>query len=168
MAESFSTDVVPVAERLEAWLNHAQLICGDCRFHFPKHGSFQGSIIRRTVGGAALTRFSSSQVSFVKFPAITGSSNVRDCIVITQLEGTRRYCQSGAIATLAPGDTTLVDASFPWTSDCAGNCARLYCECRDGSFKSDSSPRRCQYCRESQENRDWVPLFLIWRILSTK
>src|SRR5262250_887228 len=126
MAESFSTDVVPVAERLEAWLSHAQPICGDCRFHFPKHSSFQGSIVRRTVGGAALTRFSSSQVSFVKFPVVTGSSDVRDCIVITQLEGTRRYCQSGAIATLAPGDTTLVDASFPWTSDCAGNCARLY------------------------------------------
>jgi len=126
MAESFSTDVVPVAERLEAWLCHAQPICGDCRFHFPKRVSFQGSIVRRTVGGAALTCFSSSQVSFVKFPVVTGCSAERDCIVITQLEGTRRYSQSGAIAMLAPGDTTLIDASYPWTSDCAGTCTRLY------------------------------------------
>jgi AraC-like DNA-binding protein len=46
--------------------------------------------------------------------------------VITQLQGTRRYCQSGTVALLAPGDTTLIDAGQPWTSECAGDCARLY------------------------------------------
>jgi AraC-like DNA-binding protein len=62
----------------------------------------------------------------VKFPAVAGDSDDRDSIVITQLQGTRRYCQSGAVALLAPGDTTLIDAGQPWTSECAGACARLY------------------------------------------
>jgi hypothetical protein len=38
----------------------------------------------------------------------------------------RQYWQSGAVALLSPGDTTLVDACRPWTSDCSGTCARLY------------------------------------------
>ena len=126
MTESFSTDVVPVAERLDAWLCNARRICGDCRFHFPKRVPFHGSIERRTLAGWALTLFSSTPVSFVKFPVITANSEDRDCIVITQLQGMRQYCQGGAIAMLAPGDTTLIDAGQPWTSDCAGNCARLY------------------------------------------
>jgi AraC family transcriptional activator of tynA and feaB len=126
MSESFSTDLVPVSDRLDAWLDHAKQICGDCRFHFPKRLPFYGSIERRLLGGSAFTCFSSAPVSFVKFPAVAGDSENRDCIVITQLEGTRQYCQSGAIALLAPGDTTLIDAGQPWTSDCAGNCARLY------------------------------------------
>ncbi len=126
MSESFSTDLIPVADRLDAWLSHAKPICGDCRFHFPKRFPFHGSIERRVLAGAALTCFSSSAVSFVKFPLVTGNSEDRDCIVITQLEGTRRYCQSGSIAILATGDTTLIDAGQPWTSDCAGDCARLY------------------------------------------
>lgn len=126
MSDSFSTDLVPAADRFDAWLDYAKRICGDCRFHFPKYSSFSGSIERRKLAGAPFTNFSSSSVSFVKFPAVTGDSASRDCIVITQLRGTRCYCQSGSIAMLAPGDTTLVDAGQPWTSECAGNCARLY------------------------------------------
>jgi AraC-like DNA-binding protein len=42
------------------------------------------------------------------------------------LLGTREYSQRGAIALLAPGDTTIIDSGYPWTSDCFGNCARLY------------------------------------------
>ncbi len=126
MSESFSTDVVPIVDRLDAWLCNARRICGDCRFHFPKRVSFRGSIERRNLAGSAFTLFSSTPVSFVKFPVITADSESRDCIAITQLQGMRQYCQSGAIAMLAPGDTTLIDAGQPWTSDCAGNCARLY------------------------------------------
>jgi AraC family transcriptional regulator, positive regulator of tynA and feaB len=126
MSASFSTDLVPVADRLEAWLRHAKSICGDCRFHVPKRFPFFGSIERRSLGGSALTCFSSTPVSFVKFPAVLADSQDRDCIVITQLRGTRQYCQSGAIALLSPGDTTLIDAGQPWTSDCTDNCARLY------------------------------------------
>ena len=126
MSESFSTDLVPVTDRLDAWLDYAKQICGDCRFHFPKRLPFYGSIERRLLGGSLFTCFSSAPVSFVKFPAVAGDSENRDCIVITQLEGTRQYCQWGSIALLAPGDTTLIDAGQPWTSDCTGNCARLY------------------------------------------
>src|SRR5215472_7022721 len=126
MSASFSTNLVPAADRLEAWLYHAKSICGDCRFHVPKHFPFFGSIERRSLGGSALTCFSSTPVSFVKFPAVLADSEDRDCIVITQLKGTRQYSQSGAIALLSPGDTTLIDAGQPWTSDCVGNCARLY------------------------------------------
>jgi AraC-like DNA-binding protein len=126
MSESFSTDLVPVSDRLDAWLDYAKQICGDCRFHFPKRLPFYGSIERRLLGGSAFTCFSSAPVSFVKFPAVTGVSENRDYIVITQLKGTRQYCQRGSIALLAPGDTTLIDAGQPWTSECAGDCARLY------------------------------------------
>jgi len=126
MSESFSTDLVPLSDRLDAWLDHARQICGDCRFHFPKRLPFYGSIERRLLGGSAFTCFSSAPVSFVKFPAVAGDADDRDCIVITQLQGTRRYCQSGTVALLAPGDTTLIDAGQPWTSECAGDCARLY------------------------------------------
>ena len=126
MRESFSTELVPAAHRLDAWLFHAKQICGDCRFHFPKGHPFHGSIDRRTLAALALTRFASTPVSFVKFPIVMGDSLDRDYIVITQLRGVRRYCQQGAIAMLAQGDTTLLDAGQPWTSDCADNCARLY------------------------------------------
>jgi AraC-like DNA-binding protein len=107
-------------------LGYAKRVCGDCRFHFPRRAAFHGSIERRTLAGAAFTCFSSTAVSFAKFPAVIGRSAERDAIIITQLRGTRRYCQQGKMAVLGPGDTTLIDAGEPWTSDCADDCARLY------------------------------------------
>jgi len=126
MSQLFSTDLVPVSVRLDAWLGYAQQVCGDCRFHFPKRVPFHGSIERRVLGGSPFTRFASTPVSFAKFPVVCGKSEDSGCIIITQLEGMRQYCQNGAIALLSPGDTTLVDAGRPWTSDCSGTCARLY------------------------------------------
>lgn len=126
MTRWFSTDLLPVSDRLDAWLYNAKQFCGDCRFHFPKRIPFHGSIERRVVGGWAFTRFASTPVSFAKFPVVSANTEDPGCILITQLEGMRRYCQSGSIALLTPGDTTLIDASRPWTSDCSGYCARLY------------------------------------------
>jgi AraC family transcriptional regulator, positive regulator of tynA and feaB len=126
MSESFSTDRVPTGDRLDAWLVYAKQVCGDCRFHFPKGLPFHGLIERRTLAGGVFSRFSSTPVSFVKFPSSAADSRDRDSIIITQLHGTRRYCQKGTMAVLAPGDTTLIDAGQPWTSDCNGQCTRLY------------------------------------------
>lgn len=126
MTRCFSTDLVPVSERLEAWLCNAKQVCGDCRFHFPKRVPFHGSIERRVVGERTFTRFASTPVSFAKFPVVSGNAEDPGCILITQLEGIRRYCQSGSIALLTRGDTTLIDAGRPWTSDCSNDCARLY------------------------------------------
>src|SRR5260370_9961880 len=83
MSQSFSTDLVPVSDRLEAWLFNAKPICGDCRFHFPRRLPFHGSIERRTLAGLALTRFASTPVSFAKFPVVSGNSEDLRCISIS-------------------------------------------------------------------------------------
>jgi AraC family transcriptional regulator, positive regulator of tynA and feaB len=126
VSELFSTDLVPAADRLDAWLLKAKQICGDCRFQFPSPPAFSGRIERRTVAGLELTQFSSTPLSFAKFPVVSASSPDRSCIVITQLEGVRRYYQEGTRCVLRPGDTTLLDSGRPWSSDCGGRCSRLY------------------------------------------
>lgn len=126
VSELFSTDLLPVADRLDAWLFRAKQICGDCRFQFPRSPAFTGCIERRKVAGLELTQFSSTPLSFAKFPVVSASSPDRSCIVITQLEGVRRYYQEGTRTVLQPGDTTLLDSGRPWSSDCAGRCSRLY------------------------------------------
>ncbi len=126
MSESFSTAMVPRADRLDAWLYRARQICGDCRYQFPRHPVFQGCIERRTVAGGELTCFSSTPVSFSKIPIVSASSPERNCIITTQLEGVGYYCQEGALTFLNPGDVTLLDSGQPWSSDCAGQCSRLY------------------------------------------
>src|SRR4029077_14110362 len=50
----------------------------------------------------------------------------RYSIVITQLQGVRCYSQDGATAILNPGDSTLIDSGHSWSSNCAGECSRLY------------------------------------------
>jgi len=126
MPQIFSTDLVPIADRRDAWLCNARLICGDCRFEFPRRHQFHGSIERRKVGGLELTRFSSSPVSFAKSPVTGTNAADRSCIVITQLHGVRCYSQDGATAILNPGDSTLIDSGLCWSSNCGGDCSRLY------------------------------------------
>ena len=125
MSQLFSTDTLPVSDRIDAWQWNAQQICGDCRIQLPK-SSFHGAIEIRHVGGMRLTRFSSSPVSFWKWPAETANPDNRSCIVITQLSGNRRYLQNGSSVLLGPGDTTLIDSGRPWSSTCGTDCARLY------------------------------------------
>lgn len=126
MSQSFTTDLVPLPDRQEAWLSNAKRICGDCNFQFPKRFPFHGSIERRKVSDLEMTLFSSSAVSFNKYPSVALNSESRSWIVITQLAGLRRYCQDGKIAVLKKGDATLIDSGKPWSSDCPGDCARLY------------------------------------------
>jgi AraC-like DNA-binding protein len=123
---AFSTDLIPVSDRLDAWLQNARQVCGDCEFQFHKSVQFHGSIERRKVAGLELTLFSSSALSFNKFPPSNKQPENRVCIVITQLDGVRQYSQAGKVAVLGRGDTTLIDSALPWSSDCAGDCARLY------------------------------------------
>jgi AraC family transcriptional activator of tynA and feaB len=126
MSQSFSTDLVPAADRQDAWVCNAKQICGDCRFEFPKRQPFHGSIERRVLAESGLTLFSSTPVAFAKFPVVEANARDRSCIIITQLKGTRRYVQAGSVALLQPGDSTIIDAGQPWSSDCPFPCARLY------------------------------------------
>jgi AraC family transcriptional regulator, positive regulator of tynA and feaB len=126
MSQLFSTDLIPVSDRLDAWLWNARQICGDCQFQFHKRYPFHGSIERRKIAGLDLTLFSSSALSFNKFPPGRVQPDNRACIVITQLAGVRQYRQAGKVAVLSKSDTTLIDSGLPWSSDCAGDCARLY------------------------------------------
>jgi AraC-like DNA-binding protein len=125
MSQLFTTDLLPASDRIDAWQWNAQQICGDCRIQLPK-SSFHGAIEIRQVGGLRLTRFSSSPLSFWKWPSETTNPDNRFCIVITQLAGVRRYVQNGISVLLNPGDTTLVDSGRPWSSSCGTECDRLY------------------------------------------
>lgn len=126
MSQSFSTDLVPAADRQDAWICNAKQICGDCRFEFPKRQPFHGSIERRVLAESGLTLFSSTPLAFSKFPVVEANSRDRSCIIITQLKGERRYVQAGNVALLQPGDSTIIDSGRPWSSDCPFPCARLY------------------------------------------
>jgi AraC family transcriptional activator of tynA and feaB len=124
MSQLFSTELLPASDRIDAWQWNAKQICGDCRIRLPKT-SFHGTIDIRDIGGLRLTRFSSSPLSFSKWPADSSPEN-RFCIVVTQFAGVRRYEQNGARVLLQPGDSTLVDSASPWSSSCSTDCSRLY------------------------------------------
>ncbi len=126
MSQTFSTKLLPVSDRVDAWEWKARQICGDCHIQLPKRHPFHGSIDSRRLGSLQLTRFSSSPLSFLKRPSESARSENTCCIVITQLEGVRRYSQNGTVVTLTPGDTTLIDSGYSWSSDCATECTRLY------------------------------------------
>lgn len=126
MSQLFSTELLPASERSGAWLWKARQICGDCRIELPRVRSFHGAIDSRTLGIIQLTQFSSSPLSFWKWPSEVANSEQHSCIVITQLQGARRYLQAGAVVLLKPGDTTLIDSAQPWSSHCETDCARLY------------------------------------------
>jgi AraC family transcriptional regulator, positive regulator of tynA and feaB len=125
MSQLFSTELLPVSDRIDAWQWNAKQICGDCRIRLPK-SSFHGTIDIREIGGLRLTRFASSPLSFSKWPGDTVSPQNRFCIVITQIAGVRQYAQNGASVLLNPGDSTVIDSGSPWTSSCLTDCARLY------------------------------------------
>ena len=125
MSQLFSTELLPASDRIDAWQWNAKQICGDCQIRLPK-ASFHGTIDIREVGGLRLTRFSSSPLSFSKWPSDFASQENRFCIVITQFAGVRRYEQNGTSVLLQPGDSTLIDSAHPWLSSCSTDCARLY------------------------------------------
>jgi AraC family transcriptional regulator, positive regulator of tynA and feaB len=126
MSETFSTELIPAADRIDAWEWNARRFCGECRFHFPNRGRFHGSMASKNLSGVGLSLFSSSALSFQKFPTASMHSENRFCTVITQLEGARWYSQNDAVVVLKPGDSTLIDSAAPWSSDCLGDCVRLY------------------------------------------
>jgi AraC family transcriptional regulator, positive regulator of tynA and feaB len=126
MSHLFCTDLIPVSDRLDAWLWNARQICGNCQFHFHKHHPFHGSIDRRKIGDFEFTLFSSSALSFEKVPQSSLQAENSACIVITQLAGLREYRQAGKVAVLKKGDTTVIDSAVPWSSECGGDCRRLY------------------------------------------
>ena len=126
MSVMFSTNLVPASDRLDAWEWNARQFCGDCRFHFPNRRAFHGSIETKKLGNLELSLFSSSSLSFTKFPIRSSHSENHFCTVITQLQGNRTYSQNGRALTLNAGDSTLIDSALPWSSECQGNCVRLY------------------------------------------
>ncbi|HET7207012.1 MAG TPA: transcriptional regulator FeaR [Terriglobales bacterium] len=126
MSQLFSTELIPASDRLEAWQSHARLICGNSHFDFPRQVAFRGVIDCRSVGVLQLTQFSSTPVSFAKYPIVTAKSSDPGCLIISQLRGSREYCQNGRSIVLQPRDTTLVDAGRPWSSACGQQCSRLY------------------------------------------
>lgn len=125
MSQLFSTELLPPSDRIDAWQWNARQICGGCRFQLPK-SSFRGSIESRYLAGLPLTRFSSSPLSFWKWPSDTVTAESQSCIVITQVAGVRRYLQNGNSVLLKPGDSTVIDSGYPWSSSCSTDCTRLY------------------------------------------
>jgi AraC-like DNA-binding protein len=126
MSHLFSTELIPASDRLDAWRSQASLICGNSRFKFPRQHPFRGMIDRRALGVVQLTQFSSTPVSFAKYPTVNANAGDRGCIIISQLQGFREYNQKGSTVVLRPGDSTLIDAGQPWSSTCDDQCSRLY------------------------------------------
>ena len=125
ISQLFSTELLPPSDRIDAWQWNAGQICGGCRFQLPK-SSFRGSIETRYPAGLRLTRFSSSPLSFWKWPCDTVTPDNRSCIMITQVAGVRRYQQRGTSVLLKPGDSTVIDSGEVWSSTCSTDCTRLY------------------------------------------
>ena len=125
MSQLFSTELLPASDRIDAWQWNAQRICGDCRIQLPR-ASFHGSIEIRQISALKFTRFSSSPLSFWKWPSDSAADGHPSCIVITQLLGVRCYEQNGLEVLLKPGDSMIVDTSRPWSSNCTTDCVRLY------------------------------------------
>lgn len=125
MSQLFSTELFPASDRIDAWQWNAQQICGDCRIQLPR-SSFRGSIEIQQIGSLRLTRFSSSPLSFWKWPKDSFSKENCPWLVITQFAGARRYAQGGGEVLLSAGDTTIINASQPWSSSCETDCVRLY------------------------------------------
>jgi AraC family transcriptional activator of tynA and feaB len=126
MSETFSTELIPAADRIDAWEWNARRFCGDCRFHFPDRRRFHVSMATKNLSGIGLSLFSSSALSFQKFPTASAHPENRFCTVITQFEGARWYSQNNAVVVLKPGDSTLIDSAATWSSDCLSDCVRLY------------------------------------------
>ena len=126
MSQIFSTAQVATADRIDAWQWNARRFCGDCHFRFPNLRTFHGSIDSKKVGGLDLSLFSSTSLGFTKFPVQGARPENKFSTVITQLKGIRKYSQNNAAVVLKPGDTTVIDAAAPWSSECDGYCARLY------------------------------------------
>ncbi len=125
MSQLFSTELLPVSDRIDAWQWNAKQICGNCCIRLPRV-SFHGTIDIRDLGGMRLTHFSSSPLSFFKRPMDAPAPDNRFSIVITQFAGVRCYEQNGARVLLQPGDSTLIDSASPWSSSCSTDCSRLY------------------------------------------
>ena len=123
MSVVFSTEPLPIDNRIAAWQWKAKELCGECRFEFPKRASFHGSIDIRLVGGLELMRFASSPLSFTESLSESAPSIVW---VITELEGVRSYSQGGVKVILEPGDSILIDSRHPWSSHSAEESERLY------------------------------------------
>ena len=126
MAKSFSTDLIPVGDRIDAWRWKARQVCGTCQVQIPKRCTFSGSVDSRHLAGFEFVQFSSSPLSFVKSPAETANSPSRFAVVITQIAGRQRYEQESGFALLEPGDSTIMDSGRPWSSDSSESCVRLY------------------------------------------
>jgi AraC family transcriptional regulator, positive regulator of tynA and feaB len=134
MSQLFCTELLPASDRIDAWQWNAKQICGDCQIRVP-NTTFHGSIDIREVGGLRLTRFSSSPLSFSKWPTDSSRPDDGFCIVITQFAGVRRYVQGGSSVLLHSGDSTLIDSASPWSSSCTTDCARLYFRVPRGIMK---------------------------------
>src|SRR5579883_831654 len=141
MSQLFSTELLPVSDRIDAWQWNAKQICGDCCIRLPRV-SFHGTIDIRDLGGMRLTHFSSSPLSFFKRPMDAPAPDNRFSIVITQFAGVRCYEQNGARVLLQPGDSTLIDSACPggsWRTVCGGRRSRW----RSESAGETARGRRC-------------------------
>ena len=81
MSRTFSTELIPASDRIDAWQWNARQFCGDCRFRFPNPRRFHGSIDSKRVGSLDLSLFSSSSLSFRKFPTEIAHPENKFCTV---------------------------------------------------------------------------------------
>jgi AraC-like DNA-binding protein len=108
----FSTRTVQRALRHEAWSRTLEYRCGSFVTDFGAE-DFDGSIDARRVGGMDCVRIAQNSRGLHRSGRALDTVRPGMCLLILQLSGHCQLGQAGVLATLGPGDLSIIDLERP-------------------------------------------------------